>query len=190
MFKQIAELIKPSKRQHLQKIRLHYGPILEIEGCETITFFMSPRLEWEGSLNHEVLGLAGPRLDAFILDRIQKPQSGTAHCLPSFDMTDRKGLFMAVLSEWDGGIDFDDTDLVRCYRNTVEQAQQLGFRSVAFPAMGKDKRDFPHIRFARLAIQGILERLDDRMDEVYIACMDKRMHDTYRERLVKMGWKG
>lgn len=151
---------------------------------------MPPRLEWEGSLNHEILGRAGPRLDEFIVNKLERPRSGTAHCLPSFDMTDRQGLFMAVLSEWDGGIDFDDADLVRCYRNTIEQAQQLGFTSVAFPAMGKDKRDFPHIRFARLAIQGILERLDDRMNEVYIACADKRMYDTYKDRLLKMGWKG
>lgn len=150
---------------------------------------MPPRLEWSGSLNHEILGLAGPRLDDYILNEIQHPVSGTVHCLPAFDMTDRKGLFMAVLSEWDGGIDFEDRDLVKCYRSAVDLGQRMGIKSMAFPAMGKDKRDFPHIRFARLALQGILERLDGNLEEVVIACADRRMYDTYKDRLQKMGWK-
>lgn len=190
MFKQIADRLNPSKRHLVRKIRLHYGPILEIEGCETIVFFMSPHLEWRGSLNHEILGLAGPRLDDYILTKIERPQSGTVYSLPPFDMTDRNSLFMAVLNEWDGGIDFEDGDLVKCYRAAVELAQRMGVKTIAFPAMGKDKRDFPHIRFARLAIQGILERLDDNLDDVIIACADKRMYDTYKDRLLKMGWKG
>jgi O-acetyl-ADP-ribose deacetylase (regulator of RNase III) len=188
MFKQIAERFKPSKHQFVQKIRLHYGPILELEGCEVITFFMSPRLEWEGSLNHEVLALAGPSLDEYVLSTIDRPQSGIAYPLPPFN-SGRRALFMGVLSEWDGGVDFDDTHLIRVYRSAIEQAQNLGFRSIAFPAMGKDKRDFPHIRFARLALQGVMEKLDDRIDEVVIACADKRMFDTYSDRLKKAGWK-
>lgn len=150
---------------------------------------MPPRLEWDGSLNHAILGEAGAQLDDYILETVQRPPSGTAYALPPFDMIDRKGLFMAVLSEWDGGIEFDDGDLIRCYRAVIDLAQENGFKSVAFPAMGKDKSDFPHIRFARLAIQGILEHLDDTLDEVVVACADKRMYDTYRERLEKLGWR-
>lgn len=189
MFKQIAERLKPSNRQYVQKIRLHYGPILGLEGCESLTFFMSPRLEWEGSLNHEVLATAGPGLDDYVLSNVSRPRSGEVFALPPFD-SGRKALFMGVLSEWDGGVDFDDNDLIRCYRAAVEKAQDMGITSIAFPAMGKDKRDFPHIRFARLALQGIMERLDGRMNEVVIACADRRMFDTYRERLEKIGWRG
>lgn len=188
MFKQIAGFLVPSRTHNVQKIRLHYGPILEVEQCEAITFFMPPQLEWSGPLNHAIVGQAGTELDDYILENIINPPSGTVYNLPPFAMTDRKALFMAVLSEWDGGIDFDDGDLVRCYRGVIDLARQTGVRSVAFPAMGKDKRDFPHIRFARLAIQGILENMDDSVDEVVIACADRRMYETYRERLEKMGW--
>lgn len=193
MFKHIAERFKPSKHQFASKIRLHYGPILELQGCEALTFFMSPRLEWDGPLNNAVLTRAGQGLDSYILDHVDHPKSGHVFALPPFE-SGLKALYMAVLSEWDGGIDFRDTDLVHCYRDAVIKAQDAGLTSIAFPAMGKDKRDFPHLRFARLAIKGILEGIDERMENVVIACVDKRMVNTYQDRLDKIslqkGWKG
>lgn len=161
---------------------------MDIDGCEAMTFFMPENLEWDGSLNSEVLAAAGTELDDFVVDNVTKPRSGNVYTLPPCNMP-HKALFMAVLSEWDGGVDFNDRDLVRCYKGAVEKAQEEGIRSLAFPAMGKDKRDFPHIRFARLALQGILEKLDDRIDSVTIACADQRMFTTYKDRLLKMGWR-
>jgi O-acetyl-ADP-ribose deacetylase (regulator of RNase III) len=185
MFKHIAERFKPSKHQFAGKIRLHYGPILEMPGCEAMTFFMSPRLEWDGPLNGAVLARAGNGLDDYILTHVDHPKPGQVFALPAFD-AGFKGLFMAVVDEWDGGVDFNDRDLVRCYCDAVIKAQEAGIKTIAFPAMGKDKRDFPHIRFARLALQGILEGLDERMDSVIIACVDKRMINTYQDRLDKL----
>lgn len=152
-------------------------------------FFMNPDLEWSGPLNQAVLHMAGPELDAFVLDTVQKPKCGEVYRLPGL-ASPYKALFMGILNPWDGGIDFEDRDLVNCYRRTIDKAQDAGIKNVAFPAMGHDKRDFPHIRFARLALQGILDKLDNRLDEVRIVCRDRRMVDTYTERLKKYGWKG
>ncbi len=188
MLKGLTDRFLPSKPQFIDRIRLYQGEILSLTDVDAIVFFMAPNLQWEGPLNKAVLEKAGPKLDKHVLEYIINAQNGEVHALPGFNMP-YKNLMMAILSEWDGGVDFEDRDLLHCYRNAVVQAQSMGLKSIAFPALGRDKRDFPHLRFARLALQGILEKLDGTLDEVRIVCRDKRMVDTYTERLKKSGWK-
>jgi len=187
MFKQIAERLQPSNTRRVRAIRLHHGPIFDAPACDSLVFFMPQTLEWSGPLNRTVLARAGESLDSYVLDHVNKPKPGEVFALPPFSLPYR-GLFMAVLAEWDGGVDFNDRDLLNCYRRAIDLAQEKGFRTIAFPALGRDKMDFPHIRFARLALQGILDRLDDRLEGVTIACRDMRMMDIYKQRLSKYGW--
>ncbi len=184
-------LIKSYRATDINKIRLYHGPIFDLAGAvEGIAFFMPEDLSWEGSLNRSVAMAAGSRLDEYILANIHGPKTGEIYALPGFD-TPFQALFMAVLNEWDGGIDFEDRDLIHCYRESVRQAGRQGLTRIAFPAMGRDKRDFPHIRFARLAIEGIAQGLasSPSIVSVTIACSDKRMMDTYQTRLKHRGWK-
>jgi O-acetyl-ADP-ribose deacetylase (regulator of RNase III) len=185
MFKNLADRFIPSKRQFIDRITLYHGEILKTGGCDAIAFFMTPSLMWQGSLNQEILALAGPALDQYVLEHVESPHPGEVFKLPGFK-TPFKSLFMIILNTWDGGVDFDDNDMVRAYRRTVLMAQEAGLKTLAFPAMGHDKRDFPHLRFARLALQGISQGLDGRMNEVKIVCRDQRMVDTYSERIQKL----
>lgn len=201
MFKYLANLVVPHsgprimrKAYHgdvINKIRLFNGSVFDLGGSvQVLTFFINDTLQWDGPLNHTVLAAAGPQLGAYIDKEVDHPNPGDVWALPGFD-TPFDALFMAVLEEWDGGIDFRDSDMVQCYRRAVKMAGEKGMTSLVFPAMGRDKRDFPHIRFARLALKGITEGLaqSPTIEQVSIACMDKRMLDTYTERLSKMGWK-
>lgn len=151
---------------------------------------MPESLEWEGSLNRSVQKAAGPELDEYVINTILAPRSGEVFTLPKFNAP-FQALFMAVIHEWDGGIDFEDRDLVRCYRESVTLAAKEGLSSIVFPAMGRDKRDFPHIRFARLAVEGIGQGLaaNPSIMRVTIACSDQRMLNTYKTRLKRRGWK-
>lgn len=180
MFKRIAQKLLPNKSgaKHIKKIRVEYGSLLQQEDCEAILFFMRPNLQWGGDLNVAVLEKAGEGLDTHILENVHKPKSGDVFALPGFD-TGFKTLFMAVLPEWDGGVGYEERDMLNCYRRMIEKARSLGIKSVAVPAMGRDKRDFPHIRFARVALQGILEKIDDHIDLVKIVCVDRTMMATY-----------
>lgn len=183
--------IKPFRATHINKIRLYHGPIFDLAGSvESIAFFMPEDLRWQGPLNRSVLMAAGDKLDGHIADHVITPHSGEVYALPPFDAP-FKGLMMAVIDEWDGGVDFEDRDLVRCYRDAVRQVAAKGMTSIAFPAMGRDKRDFPHIRFARLAVEGIADGLAaaPAIEQVAIACTDRLMMDTYGARLKRMGWK-
>ncbi len=178
MFKRLAQKLRPSKAQYVDKIRIEYGEILAQTDCESILFFMQPNLKWAGSLNQNVLQAAGKELDDFILEHVHTPKNGAVYKLPPCK-TAYTNIFMAILPNWDGGNGFEERDMLNCYRHAIDQAQALGIKSIAIPAMGRDKRDFPHIRFARLALQGILEKVDSRIDHVKIMCIDRTMMATY-----------
>ena len=185
MFKQLAQKLRPSNQKYLDKIRIEHGEILSQGDCEAILFFMQPNLKWGGGLNRSVLEQAGPELDKYILDHAITPKSGNVFALPPFN-THYKALFMAVLADWDGGNGFEERDLLNCYRDTIHQAEKLGIKTIAIPAMGRDKRDFPHIRFARLTLKGITERLNDRLDFVKVMCIDRTMMATYAGQMEKL----
>lgn len=184
-------LIKSYRAADINKIRLHHGPILELGNtAQGMIFFMPEGLDWDGPLNKSISMAAGAKLDQYILDHIHAPRAGEVYALPGFD-TPFQALFMAVVNEWDGGIDFEDRDLVRCYREAIHLAAKQNLTHVAFPAMGRDKRDFPHIRFARLAVEGIAQGLshEPTIQAITVACTDRRMMDTYMVRLKHRGWK-
>lgn len=174
-----------TKPQFNDRIRLYQGEILTLQGCDAMVFFMTPNLAWEGALNREVLARAGDGLDSYVLEQVVTPHPGEVFSLPPFGLSFRR-LYMIVLHKWDGGVDFEDSDMIKGYRRAVSLAQDEGMQTMAIPAMGHDKRDFPHLRFARLALQGITEGMDGRLREVKIVCRDKRMVDTYRERMGKV----
>lgn len=186
MFKHLTQKFYPKpKSKHFDRIKIEYGEILSQEDCDAILFFMHPSLKWGGRLNKAVLAMAGPELDNHILNTVTTPRSGEVYVLPAFG-TGYKALMMAVLADWDGGVGFEERDLLDCYRGAIEKAKGAGIKSIGIPAMGRDKRDFPHIRFARLAIQGILEKIDATIDLVKIMCIDHTMMRTYQDQIQKI----
>lgn len=187
MFKRIAQKLRPNKvrPEYISKIRVEYGELLSDPECDSILFFMRPNLEWGGDLNRAVLEKAGNALDDYIVEQVHTPKSGDVFTMPPFD-TGYKSLFMAVLADWDGGNGFEERDLLNCYRRAIDAAELAGVKRIAIPAMGRDKRDFPHIRFARLALKGIMERLDNRLEFVKIVCADRTMMATYTGQLEKI----
>lgn len=186
MFKRLAERLRPSNNnQYIDRIRIEYGELLSQSDYDSILFFMFPKLEWGGGLNRMILDRAGEDLDKYILENIHTPQNGEVFSLPAFRLKYQQ-LFLAILDHWDGGNGFEERDLMNCYRRTIEQAQNLGIKSLAIPALGRDKRDFPHIRFARVALKAILEKMDGRLERVTIMCVDRRMMETYQAQYVKL----
>ena len=184
MFKKLAQKLRPPKTGLLHRITIEHGEILAQSDCDAILFFMPVNLAWGGNLNAAILNKAGATLDDYIMENVLKPKAGEVFCLPAFEAP-YKNIFMAVLAEWDGGVDFEERDLLNCYRRAIAGAQQQGIKKIAIPALGRDKRDFPHIRFASMAIQGILETLGGSIEEVRIVCVDKRMLETYKQQIAR-----
>lgn len=185
MLKQIAERLLPSKTRFIDKISIEYGEILSQGDYESILFFMLPNLQWSEGLNGAVLDLAGPELNVYVRQTATTPRSGEVFATPAFE-TPYQNMFVAILAHWDGGVGFEERDLMNCYRHTIKIAQTMGIKSIAIPALGRDKRDFPHIRFARVALKAILESMDGSIERVGIYCADNRTLQTYQEQMLKL----
>lgn len=146
---------------------------------------MYPDLEWGGGLNQSILELAGSDMDEYVCENVIKPKNGDVFAIPGFN-SPYKAMFLAVLGRWDGGIEYEDREILNCYRRAVHLAKEAGIKTIAMPAMGRDKRDFPHIRFARLALKGVNEAMDDSIERVVFYCADKRTHKTYMEQVTRL----
>ena len=185
--KALKEDLEPKSTEHVNKIRLFHGEVLQHTDCDALVSFMTTDLSFGGPLNKAYLDMAGEELGDFIAEKLFQPKAGQAFVVPPFNMP-VKNIILLVLPKWEDGLQNEDRHMLRCYRQAISQAQDEGIKSIAFPALGFKRTNFPHIRFARLAIRGILENLDDRMDEVRIVCRERTMADIYVKHLRKIGW--
>lgn len=141
------------------------------------------------ALNRAIIAAAGTDLDNFILENIYKPHAGDVFALPPFAM-DLKHIFCAIRPDWDTSLGFEDRDLTRCYRHAVELASRVGIKRLAFPALGTGGKAQALPRVARLAVNGIMDRLTADIEEVRLVCNRDELITAFYERLRKSGWRG
>jgi O-acetyl-ADP-ribose deacetylase (regulator of RNase III) len=81
---------------------------------------------------------------------------------------------------WRGGDNEEDRLLASCYRKSLEVANGLKIRSIAFPAISTGIYGFPKQRAARIAVNEIQQRSGD-IEAVFFVCFDSETADIYRE---------
>jgi O-acetyl-ADP-ribose deacetylase (regulator of RNase III) len=83
----------------------------------------------------------------------------------------------------------DDTDdrrveLASAYRRSLEVAEELGARSVAFPNISTGVYRFPKPLAAEIAVSTVREKLaDSSLERVVFVCFDDENEQLYRERV-------
>ena len=80
--------------------------------------------------------------------------TGDAKATEGFDLPAR-WVIHAVGPVWHGGGGGEDDLLASCYRRSLELADELGARSIAFPAISTGVYHFPPDRAARIAVETI-----------------------------------
>jgi O-acetyl-ADP-ribose deacetylase len=80
--------------------------------------------------------------------------TGDAKATDGFDLPAR-WVIHAVGPVWHGGGSGEPELLASCYRRSLELADQLGARSIAFPAISTGVYHFPPDRAARIAVETI-----------------------------------
>ena len=80
--------------------------------------------------------------------------TGDAKATEGFDLPAR-WVIHAVGPIWHGGGSGEDELLASCYRRSLELADELGARSIAFPAISTGVYHFPPDRAARIAVETI-----------------------------------
>jgi O-acetyl-ADP-ribose deacetylase (regulator of RNase III) len=80
--------------------------------------------------------------------------TGDARTTPGFNLP-AKWVIHAVGPVWHGGKSREDEQLASCYRRSLEEADRVGAKSVAFPAISTGAYRFPPQRAAEIAVRTI-----------------------------------
>ena len=82
---------------------------------------------------------------------------------------------------WKGGVHGEDYLLARCYRNSLELADENGLRSIAFPSISTGAYRFPVERASRIAIMEINDFLRRRstIEKVVLVCFNDVTYECY-----------
>ena len=103
-----------------------------------------------GGVDGAIHRAAGPRLLAQCRTLGGCP-TGEAKATAGYDLPARR-VIHTVGPVWQGGNHDEDELLARCYRNSLVLAQELGARTVAFPAISTGAYGFPLERATRIAV--------------------------------------
>jgi O-acetyl-ADP-ribose deacetylase (regulator of RNase III) len=170
----------------IRRIKLVPGDILH-QKVDAIVTTIPKTLEVQGKLNKDLMEYTGDQLDEYILENVFKPHPGDIFVAPGFNLQADWVIF-SVVPNWRTEFDRADRDLIKVYRNATEAAVKKGFTSMAFPALITGQKGFPKARAARLAIQGIMERIDNPLTELRIICFNNDIDQFYRRKLIELGW--
>lgn len=180
--------VVPSHRSYARlarRIRVVKGDITKQDDVDAIASCISVNMVIEGSLNKALVAAAGQAFDDFILENIYKPKAGDAYAVPGFGLPAKNVIFV-VTPLWRDGFTREDVHLLRCYRHAMEMLRNMGLKTIAFPAMGAGRQGYPPERASRLAIRGIMERMDEDIAEVRIVCDNDRNYSAFSQRLTKI----
>lgn len=108
-------------------------------------------------------------------------QPGDAKATPGFALP-AKWIIHTVGPVWRGGSSGEDLVLESCYRRSVEVAEQMGCRSLAFPAISTGIYGFPKDRAASIAVR-TLTGLDTQVTQLVLVAFDGETLDLYRTHL-------
>ena len=87
----------------------------------------------------------------------------------------------AVGPVWSGGGTGEAELLASAYRRSLEVAEELGCRSVAFPALSTGIYGYPVEQAAPVAV-GAVRELADHFDEIRFVFLDEAARDAFESR--------
>ncbi|HET8680889.1 MAG TPA: O-acetyl-ADP-ribose deacetylase [Micromonosporaceae bacterium] len=105
-----------------------------------------------GGVDGAIHRAAGPRL-ARAGAALAPCRPGDAVATPAFDLDPPvRHVIHTVGPVWEGGGHGEPEVLASCYRRSIEVADEVGARSIAFPAIATGVYGFPADRAARIAV--------------------------------------
>ena len=99
-------------------------------------------------------------------------ETGDAKATPAFDLPCR-WVIHTVGPIWSGGSSGEEEALASCYRRSLEVADQLGAKSVAFPAISTGAYGFPEGKAAAIAVR-TLRSTSTHVEVVRLVAFDSR----------------
>ncbi|MCU1430590.1 MAG: O-acetyl-ADP-ribose deacetylase [Actinomycetia bacterium] len=123
-----------------------------------------------------IFAAAGPELDAACAGL--SCSTGEAVATPGFHLPAR-WVIHAVGPVWQGGDRGEPDELASCYRRSLEVADELGARSIAFPALSTGIYGYPKREAAEIAVQA-LRGAATAVEVARLVAFDAETYDLYR----------
>jgi O-acetyl-ADP-ribose deacetylase len=102
---------------------------------------------------------------------------GDAKATPGFRLPAR-WIVHTVGPVWSGGQRGEPETLASCYRRSLEVADELGARSVAFPAISTGVYGYPPDQAAEIAVRTVTDA-DTAVEVVRLVAFDEATRDLY-----------
>ncbi|WP_432995413.1 O-acetyl-ADP-ribose deacetylase [Dactylosporangium sp. CA-233914] len=135
-------------------IEVVLGDITE-EHVDAIVTAANESLLGGGGVDGAIHAAAGPRL-AEAGAAIAPCDPGDAKATPAFELDPPvRHIIHTVGPVWEGGADGEADVLASCYRRCLQVADELGVRSIAFPAIATGVYGFPSRLAATIAVETI-----------------------------------
>jgi O-acetyl-ADP-ribose deacetylase len=133
-----------------------------------------------GGVDGAIHRAAGPELTEACLE-LGGCDTGDAKTTPGFGLPAR-WVIHTVGPVWNGGHSGEPQLLASCYRRSIEEAERVGARTVAIPAISTGVYGYPKEQAAAVAV-ATLEAIDADIDEVILVAFDNRTAEVYERAL-------
>src|SRR3954454_10540327 len=154
------------------------------EQVDAIVNAANGSLQGGGGVDGAIHRAAGPEL-AEAGRALGGCDTGDAKATPGFGLPAR-WVIHVVGPVWHGGDRGEPELLASCYRRALEVADELGARSVAFPAISTGIYGYPKAEAARIAIDTI-QSAPSAVELVRLVAFDDETRSLYQERLAASG---
>lgn len=161
------------------RIRALKGDITRLE-VDAVVNAANSGLRGGGGVDGAIHRAAGPRLLEACRE-IGGCPTGDARTTPGFDLP-ASWVIHAVGPVWEGGGSGEAELLASCYRRSLEEADRVGARTVAFPAISTGVYGYPKREAARIAVE-TLRSTPTQVEEVTLVAFDDETLQLYEEAL-------
>jgi O-acetyl-ADP-ribose deacetylase len=152
------------------------------EAVDAIVNAANSGLTRGGGVCGAIFAAAGPDLDGACADLGGCP-TGDAKATPGFRLPAR-WIIHAVGPVWNGGDAGEPDLLASAYRRSLAVADEIGARSVAFPAISTGIYGYPLDAATAIAVRSCKEA-DTNVDLIRFVCFDAKTLAAYRDALAE-----
>jgi len=151
------------------------------EAVDAIVNAANSSLLGGGGVDGAIHRAAGPELLA-ACRLLGGCRTGEAKATPGFRLPAR-WVIHTVGPVWRGGGEGEPALLASCYRRSLEVADALGARSVAFPAISTGVFGYPSPEAATIAVDTLRGAADTNVELVRLVAFNQTTLDLYEERI-------
>ena len=157
-------------------IQIQLGDITTYR-VDAIVNASNERLAGGGGVDGAIHRAAGPGLLEECLSLRGCP-TGEARVTKSYRLP-CKWVIHTVGPIWRGGGSGEAKALTSCYRRSLDLAESLDCRTIAFPAISCGIYGYPLIQAAKIALSTLVAFEPRSLEAIYCVCFDKQMVEVY-----------